>query len=113
MPDDCIFCKIANKTIPVPPVYEDDEFFAFNDLNPQAPVHVLLVPKTHFTDILDIDDAALLGRGLKAVGAVAQALGLSTNGFRVVTNTGSYGGQSVFHLHFHLLGGRPMGWPPG
>ena len=113
MPDDCIFCKIAAKQIPVEPVYEDDEFLAFRDLNPQAPVHVLLIPKAHHETIMDVADAGAMGRALQAVQKTATALGLADEGFRTVINCRENGGQTVYHLHFHLLGGRFMQWPPG
>ena len=113
MAESCIFCKLASRQIPVTPVYEDDEFLAFHDLNPQAPVHVLLIPRAHFATLLDVTDTALLGRAIEAVKKTAQALGLTAEGFRLVVNTGEDGGQTVPHLHFHLLGGRFMQWPPG
>jgi histidine triad (HIT) family protein len=113
MSDQCIFCRIATKQIPVEPVYEDDEFLAFRDRNPQAPVHVLLIPKAHHATIMEVEDAALLGRALQAVQKTAAALGLADEGFRTVINCRENGGQTVYHLHFHLLGGRFMQWPPG
>ena len=113
MSSECIFCKIANGEIPVIPVYQNEEFFAFRDTNPQAPVHVLIVPKTHYTSLLDIGDEGLLGRAMLAVKQTAKALNLEDEGFRVVINTRDNGGQTVPHLHFHLLGGRFMQWPPG
>jgi histidine triad (HIT) family protein len=111
--DDCIFCKIATKQIPVTPIYEDEEFIAFHDLNPQAPVHALLIPKAHYPTFLDIDDTALMGRALQAVQKTAVALGLNDEGFRTVLNHRDNGGQTVYHVHFHILGGRFMQWPPG
>ncbi|HLK57598.1 MAG TPA: histidine triad nucleotide-binding protein [Chthonomonadaceae bacterium] len=113
MPDDCVFCKIAAGQIPVKPVYEDDEFLAFRDMNPQAPVHVLLIPKAHFATILDVEDVGLMGRALRAVQQTAKALDLHGEGFRTVLNCRDNGGQTVYHLHFHILGGRFMQWPPG
>jgi histidine triad (HIT) family protein len=113
MPDDCIFCKIARKQIPVEPVFEDDDFIAFRDQNPQAPVHVLLIPKAHYPTLLDVTDTLLLGRALAAVQEMAKSLGLAENGFRVVLNCRENGGQTVYHLHWHILGGRFMTWPPG
>lgn len=110
---ECIFCKIAAKEIPVEPIYEDTEFIAFRDLHAQAPVHVLLIPKAHYPTLLDMQDAALLGRALLAVQQTATTLGLAEEGFRVVLNTRDNGGQTVYHLHFHILGGRFMQWPPG
>jgi histidine triad (HIT) family protein len=111
---DCLFCKIAAGTIPSRKVYEDDEVFAFHDVHPQAPTHVLIVPRRHIASLDESaeSDQALLGRSLLAARTVARALGIST-GYRVVNNCGTPAGQSVFHIHFHLLGGRPLGWPPG
>ncbi|HZP82177.1 MAG TPA: histidine triad nucleotide-binding protein [Chthonomonadaceae bacterium] len=113
MTDDCIFCKIGAKQIPVEPIYEDAEFLAFRDLNPQAPVHVLLIPKAHYPTIMDVEDVGLMGRALQAVQQTAVRLGLDTEGFRTVLNCRDNGGQTVYHLHFHILGGRFMQWPPG
>lgn len=111
---DCIFCKIAAKEIPSALVYEDEQVVAFNDLNPQAPVHVLIVPKTHVKSILELKDAGLAAHIVtKVVPELAEKLGVAEDGFRLVVNTGDNGGQTVGHLHFHLLGGRFMQWPPG
>jgi len=111
---DCLFCKIAGGEIPSKKVYEDDEFFAFHDISPQAPTHVLVIPRRHIASLEDAaaDDEALLGRLLLVCQRLARELGIET-GYRVVNNCGAPAGQSVFHVHFHLLGGRPMGWPPG
>ena len=111
---DCLFCKIAGGEIPSKKVYEDDEFFAFHDISPQAPTHVLVIPRRHIASLEDVaaDDEALLGRLLLVCRRLARELGIET-GYRVVNNCGAPAGQSVFHIHFHLLGGRPMGWPPG
>ena len=114
--NDCIFCRIARGEIPADIVARTDDAVAFRDLNPQAPVHVLVVPTRHLAAARDAagdDGALLLGRTLQLATRVAAELGLDTNGYRLVTNTGAEAGQSVFHLHVHLLGGRPMGWPPG
>jgi histidine triad (HIT) family protein len=113
MPNDCIFCKIAKHQIPVDPLYEDDEFIAFRDLNPQAPVHALLIPKQHFDTIMDVNDPGLLGRALLGVKETAKRLNLQDSGFRTIVNSREDGGQTVYHLHFHILGGRFMSWPPG
>ena len=113
MAENCVFCKLALRQIPVEPLYEDEEFLAFHDMNPQAPVHVLLIPKAHFTSVMDVTDSGLLGRAMEAVKQTAHTLGLAEEGFRIVVNTGENGGQTVAHLHFHLLGGRFMQWPPG
>ena len=111
---DCIFCKIASKEIPSTPVYEDDFLYAFYDLNPQAPVHVLIVPKKHLDslDTVNLGDVQILGHLLFKVKDIAKDLGLE-NGYRLVVNTGEDGMQTVQHLHFHLLGKRRMLWPPG
>jgi histidine triad (HIT) family protein len=111
---DCLFCKIAGGEIPSKKVYEDDEFFAFHDINAQAPTHVLVIPRRHIASLEDAgaDDDALLGRLLLVCQRLARELGIA-KGYRVVNNCGPAAGQSVFHVHFHLLGGRPMGWPPG
>lgn len=113
MNDDCVFCKIATKQIPVTPIYENDEFLAFADQHPQAPVHVLLIPKAHYPNLLDMDDATLLGRMMQAVQETAKAVNIAEEGFRTVINTRDNGGQTVHHVHLHLLGGRFMNWPPG
>jgi histidine triad (HIT) family protein len=113
--DGCIFCRIASQDAPAGAVYADDEIVAFHDLNPQAPVHVLVVPRRHVPSVAVADgpDGALLGRLLLAAAEVARRTGIDASGFRIVTNTGREAGQSVLHLHFHVLGGRRFGWPPG
>jgi histidine triad (HIT) family protein len=113
MAEDCIFCKIANKQIAVAPIYENAEFLAFPDQHPQAPIHVLLIPKAHYRTLLDISDVGVLGRALLALQEVARTLGLAEDGFRTVLNCGDNGGQTVYHVHWHILGGRFMTWPPG
>jgi histidine triad (HIT) family protein len=112
---DCIFCKIANHAIPSKMVYEDDHVFVFDDINPQAPVHSLVIPKRHVASVQELgeSDQALIGRLLLACTKVAKMKGLAEPGYRLVANTGKDGGQTVFHLHFHVLGGRHMAWPPG
>lgn len=113
---DCIFCKIANKEIPTQPVFEDDTVIAFNDLEPQAPVHVLIIPKKHIASLLatTAEDKAVLAHIIcDVIPMLAKQLNIAENGFRTVANTGVEGGQTVQHLHFHLLGGRSMQWPPG
>ena len=114
MSSPCIFCRIAAKEIPAGIVYEDADVVAFRDLSPQAPTHVLVIPRRHVGSLTDTveADAALLGAMMLAAKKVAAAAGL-TSGYRVVTNCGPDAGQSVSHLHLHLLGGRPMAWPPG
>jgi histidine triad (HIT) family protein len=111
---DCIFCKIANGTIPSTKVYEDDRFFAFRDIDPKAPVHILVVPKAHVANALEGAAQPGLMEGLMEASAkIARQEGLEAGGFRFVINTGADGGQSVGHLHLHILGGRKMAWPPG
>ena len=112
---DCIFCKIAAGEIPSKKVYEDDEILGFYDLDPQAPVHVLFIPKTHFAsaDELNLEYCAVVGRIFARAAEVARRLGVAEGGYRIVNNCGKDGGQTVSHLHFHLLGGRSMQWPPG
>ena len=111
----CLFCKIAAGEIPCDQVHADDDFIAFRDINPQAPVHVLVIPRRHVTALTDLtdEDTDLAGR-LQVTGArVASALGLDESGYRFVINCGQDGCQIVPHLHLHILGGRPLGWPPG
>lgn len=109
--DNCIFCKIANKEIPTTPVYEDDDTIAFNDLNPQAPVHVLVIPKKHYASLNELDDSRVMSALLNAVRKTVEKLGIKE--YRTVINTGESAGQTVFHLHIHILAGRPLLWPPG
>ncbi len=111
--EDCIFCRIINEEVPAKKVYEDSEFLVFADVNPQAPVHNLVIPKKHISNIMEIRDGEMLGRLFEVVQKVAQQEGIASDGFRVVNNCGENGGQTVDHLHFHLLGGRFMEWPPG
>ena len=110
-----IFARIIQGEIPARKVYEDEHVVAFHDVSPQAPVHVLVVPRKPLVNIASAgpEDAELLGRCLLAAAEVARLLGLEEDGYRVVTNIGRDGGQSVFHLHLHVLGGRPLTWPPG
>jgi histidine triad (HIT) family protein len=110
----CLFCRIVAGELPSDRVHEDDEVIAFRDIAPRAPTHVLVIPRRHIPDAhaLTDDDAPLLGRMFAAIRTVADHAGLA-NGYRVVTNVGPESGQTVFHLHLHLLGGRPMAWPPG
>lgn len=113
MSQDCIFCKIAAGEMGGPPLYQDEDVTAFKDINPQAPKHILIIPNKHVASVSDAaaEDQALLGKLLLTAAKIAEDEGLS--GYRLVTNTGPEAGQSVFHLHFHLLGGRRMTWPPG
>lgn len=110
-----LFAKIINREIPAQIVYEDEHVLGFKDINPQAPVHVLFVPKLAVanTDALGDDQAELVGRVVLAARAYARQVGIAGSGYRMVMNTNGDGGQTVFHLHLHLLGGRALGWPPG
>ena len=112
---DCLFCKIAAGDIPSNKLFEDDQLLAFYDIDPQAPVHFLVIPKKHIDSaaVLTEDDAALLGHIHAVIAQLAARLGIAENGYRVVTNVGADGGQSVKHLHFHVLAGRSLAWPPG
>ena len=114
MSADCLFCKIAAKQIPSKVVYEDDEVFAFEDIGPQAPTHVLIIPRRHIASLEEAtpEDQAVLGKLQLIAAQLARKLNLR-EGYRTVVNNGSGAGQSVFHLHLHLLGGRPFRWPPG
>lgn len=110
--ENCIFCKIAAGEIPSTKVYEDERVLAFRDIDPQAPVHVLLIPKKHFVNILECDSETFAYMH-EIAKKLAVELGIAEKGFRVVINTGEDGQQSVKHLHWHILGGRSMQWPPG
>ncbi|HHV45679.1 MAG TPA: histidine triad nucleotide-binding protein [Tissierellia bacterium] len=112
---DCIFCKIASKEIPSSIVYEDDRIIAFKDIEPQAPVHILIVPKEHIKSANELDETniELIDHIFLIIRKLAEDLGINEDGYRVVNNCGEYGGQSVSHIHFHLLGGRKFSWPPG
>ncbi|TYP54979.1 histidine triad nucleotide-binding protein [Thermosediminibacter litoriperuensis] len=112
---DCIFCRIARKEVPAAVVYEDGDILAFKDINPQAPIHLLIIPKQHLTSIMDIDDSNgdIVKKIIKVAKNLARENNIDNKGFRLVVNTGNDGGQTVHHLHFHLLGGRFMTWPPG
>jgi len=111
---DCLFCKIVKGEIPSDRVHEDDDVIAFRDIAPKAPTHILVIPRRHIPDAHALTDAdgGILSKLFAAARRVADEAGLE-NGYRVVTNIGPESGQTVFHLHFHVLGGRPMGWPPG
>ena len=115
MADECLFCKIAAKEIPSEEVYADEELYAFRDINPAAPKHILINPRKHIAKITDAEsgDAALLGRMLLKANEIAASEGLAEKGFRYVINCGERGGQLVFHIHLHILGGRGLSWPPG
>lgn len=111
----CLFCKIINREIPGSIVYEDARLLAFNDINPQAPTHVLVVPKRHIASLNDLsgEDDGLVGEMVRRAAAIARERGIADGGFRTVFNTNRDAGQTVFHIHLHLLGGRTMHWPPG
>ncbi|MEG0772390.1 histidine triad nucleotide-binding protein [Clostridium sp.] len=113
--ENCIFCKIINNAIPCTKVYEDDQVLAFKDINPEAPVHVLIIPKMHITSVnaINEENQQIVAHIFLTVSKLAKELGIDNEGYRVVTNIGENGGQTVGHLHFHLLGGRSLTWPPG
>jgi histidine triad (HIT) family protein len=113
--DGCLFCRIVRKEIPARIVFEDERLLAFDDIQPRAPVHVLIIPKAHFASLEDAPEGseALLGEILLRARTLAREKGVGETGYRVVLNTGRDSGQEVFHIHFHVLGGRPLHWPPG
>lgn len=112
---DCLFCGIVEGKIKANVVYQDDHVVVFKDINPKAPVHLLIIPRRHIASVLDIegDDRALIGEVFQVAGRLAREHGIAETGFRVVVNSGPDAGQSVFHVHYHLIGGRQMSWPPG
>jgi len=112
---DCLFCKMVNGDIPPDKVYEDDEILAFNDINPQAPVHILIIPKKHIATLNDANDSdtLVLGKLNKVAAELASKAGFAEDGYQVVMNCNNAGGQAVYHIHLHLLAGRQMSWPPG
>ncbi len=110
---DCLFCQIVRGEIPAKIVAQDDQYVAFRDVNPQAPTHVLVIPRVHVATLNDVKDGALLSGLLTKARELARKEGLADRGYRVVINTNPDGGQTVFHLHAHILGGRAMHWPPG
>lgn len=110
---DCLFCKMAAGTIKPNVVYEDDQVLAFRDIQPQAPVHILIIPKRHVDTLNGLEDGGLAGKLLLTAVQIAKAEGLAEDGYRTVINCNADGGQTVFHLHMHLLGGRQLSWPPG
>jgi len=115
MAENCLFCKMVSGAIKPDTVYEDNDILAFRDINPQAPAHVLIIPRRHITSLNEIkkEDAGLAGALLIAARRIAEDLGAADAGYRLVINTNRDGGQTVFHIHLHLLAGRPMKWPPG
>lgn len=112
---DCLFCKIINGEIPANKAYEDDQVLAFHDIKPQAPVHVLLIPKKHITtiDAIEPEDKDLMGHMILQAKAIARELNIAEDGYRLLFNVNPNGGQEVYHIHLHLLGGRQLNWPPG
>jgi len=112
---DCLFCKIIQREIPASIVYEDDRVLAFNDINPQASTHVLVVPKKHIATLNDLQsgDDAIVGEVVRRAAAIATERGIAAGGYRTVFNTNREAGQTVFHIHLHLIGGRTLSWPPG
>ncbi len=113
MPESCLFCRIAQGEIPAKLVHANEHVVAFRDIDPKAPTHVLVIPRKHVASLDEADDAALLGQILLGVAKVARDEGLMPGGYRTVINTGAGAGQSVFHVHAHVLGGRKLAWPPG
>lgn len=115
MTSQCLFCRIASGEIPSTRVYADEDVYAFRDINPAAPQHILVIPRKHITGLNDVgdDDQALMGKLLLTARKIARDEGFAEDGFRTVINTGEFGGQTVFHLHVHVLSGRHLGWPPG
>lgn len=113
MTDSCLFCRIVRREIPAKIVWEDEHSLAFRDIDPKAPTHILVIPKVHVASLNEADDAATIGRLALAAAAIARDEGIADSGYRTVINTGAGSGQTVFHLHLHLLGGRRLTWPPG
>jgi histidine triad (HIT) family protein len=113
MADDCLFCRIVRKEIPATLVAETDRCIAFRDINPQAPVHVVIIPREHVASLNEARDADLIGRLSLFAADIARTEGIAESGYRTVVNTNRDAGQTVFHVHLHLLGGRAMSWPPG
>jgi histidine triad (HIT) family protein len=113
MADNCLFCRIARKEVPATLIFESEHCVAFRDINPQAPVHVLVIPREHITSLNEARDAAAIGRLTVAAADIAKSEGIAESGYRVVVNTNRDAGQSVPHIHLHVLGGRELAWPPG
>lgn len=111
---DCLFCKILEGEIPAERVYEDDQVIAFRDINPQAPFHCLIIPRKHIATLNDIadEDREVVGHMIQTAARIAKQEGFDQDGYRTVFNCNTHGGQTVYHIHLHLLGGKPMGWPP-
>ena len=112
---DCIFCKIINGEIPSKKVYEDDKVYAFYDINPEAPIHFLVIPKEHIQSVndLNVNNIDIISHIFKVINELVSKLGIAETGYRIVNNCGTDGGQTVGHMHFHILGGRNLQWPPG
>ncbi|MEJ5284040.1 MAG: histidine triad nucleotide-binding protein [Brevinematia bacterium] len=110
---DCIFCKIASKEIKSSIVYEDESVLAFNDINPQAPIHIVVIPKEHIATLNDVKDFGIYEKIFIAIDKIVKDLKVEKDGYRIVANCNKNGGQTVFHIHFHILAGRYMEWPPG
>lgn len=112
---DCIFCKIANGEIPAKIIYQDDSIVAFDDINPQAPIHTIIIPRKHIATLNDVknEDSELIAHMIQSANLLAKQSDIAKDGYRIVMNCNAHGGQTVFHIHLHLLGGRHMGWPPG
>ena len=113
MTDSCLFCRIVRREIPATLVHEDEHTVAFRDIDPKAPTHILVIPRTHVPSLNDAADAEMLGRLMLVAKSLAASEGLAAGGYRTVVNTGADAGQTVFHIHLHLLGGRKLGGPPG
>ncbi len=110
---DCLFCKIIEGDIPAKKIYEDDDVFAFHDIGAQAPHHFLVIPKKHIATLNDTDDTTLIGKLILTASKITKDLGFAEDGYRVVMNCNEQGGQTVYHIHLHCLGGRNLAWPPG
>ncbi len=113
MPEKCIFCEIVNKNISSQMVFENEKIVAFKDIAPKAPVHIVIIPRAHIASVSEIKDYTVVVDIFKAANQIAAEQGLAKNGFRIVVNCGPDAGQAVYHLHYHLLGGRKLNWPPG
>jgi histidine triad (HIT) family protein len=115
MSDDCLFCKISNGSVPATIAYQDDRIVAFNDISPQAPTHILVIPRTHIATLNDLTDSSdsIVGEMVRRAALLARELGHAENGYRTLLNCNADAGQTVFHIHLHLLAGRRMNWPPG
>jgi len=113
MTESCLFCRIVRREIPAKVIHEDEHTLAFRDIDPKAPTHVLVIPKTHVPSLNEATDPAQIGRLLLVAAQIARAEGIAEEGYRTVVNSGANAGQTVFHVHLHLLGGRRLAWPPG